>query len=436
MRRVSLATSLYKAAMTGLGGRGARDPREGHLRLRRQRHRLEGAVRLHAPLRAGGGPRSARCSLISLWFVPRGAHGARTHTARPMKTNEIRQKFIDYFASKGHQPVRLEPARPRQRPDAALHQRRDGPVQGRLPRPGQAPVQPRGHRAALRARRRQAQRPRERGLHRAPPHVLRDARQLQLRRLLQARRDPFAWELLTVHYGLPKEKLWTTVYATDDEAYDIWTKEIGVPAERCVRLGDKPGGRKYESDNFWQMADTGPCGPCSEIFYDHGPEVAGGPARLPGRRRRPLHRDLEPRLHAVQPRRGGHDAPAAQALGGHRHGPRAPDRGAAARALELRDRPVPGAGQGRGARDAARRTSPRPACASSPTTSAPAPSWSAMASSPATRGAATCCAASRAAACATATSSGRRSRSSTSSCPTSCARWARPIPSSRASRRA
>jgi alanyl-tRNA synthetase len=80
----------------------------------------------------------------------------------------------------------------------------------------------------------------------------------------------YAWELLTVEYGLPKEKLWTTVYETDDEAYDLWTKDIGVPKERCIRIGDKPGGRKYESDNFWQMADTGPCGPCSEVFYDHG----------------------------------------------------------------------------------------------------------------------------------------------------------------------
>src|SRR6187401_577810 len=91
----------------------------------------------------------------------------------------------------------------------------------------------------------------------------------------------YAWELLTVGYGLPKEKLWTTVYATDDEAYDLWTNDIGVPKERCIRIGDKPGGRKYESDNFWQMADTGPCGPCSEIFYDHGPEVAGGPPGSP-----------------------------------------------------------------------------------------------------------------------------------------------------------
>ncbi|HXJ08655.1 MAG TPA: alanine--tRNA ligase, partial [Burkholderiales bacterium] len=78
-----------------------------------------------------------------------------------------------------------------------------------------------------------------------------------------------------------KEKLWTTVYKDDDEAFDIWTKEIGVPAERCIRIGDKPGGQRYQSDNFWQMADTGPCGPCSEIFYDHGPGIPGGPPGAP-----------------------------------------------------------------------------------------------------------------------------------------------------------
>ncbi|HXZ91736.1 MAG TPA: alanine--tRNA ligase, partial [Burkholderiales bacterium] len=71
------------------------------------------------------------------------------------------------------------------------------------------------------------------------------------------------------------------VYHTDDEAYDLWTREIGVPKERCIRIGDKPGGQKYQSDNFWQMADTGPCGPCSEIFYDHGPGIAGGPPGSP-----------------------------------------------------------------------------------------------------------------------------------------------------------
>ena len=91
----------------------------------------------------------------------------------------------------------------------------------------------------------------------------------------------YAWELLTGVYKLPKEKLWATVYIDDDEAYDIWTKEIGVPADRCIRIGDKPGQPKYVSDNFWQMADTGPCGPCSEIFYDHGPEVQGGPPGSP-----------------------------------------------------------------------------------------------------------------------------------------------------------
>ena len=86
----------------------------------------------------------------------------------------------------------------------------------------------------------------------------------------------YAWELLTEVYKLPKDKLWATVYAEDDEAYDIWLKDIGLPAERIVRIGDNKGGR-YMSDNFWMMGDTGPCGPCSEIFYDHGPEVAGGP---------------------------------------------------------------------------------------------------------------------------------------------------------------
>src|SRR5258705_6797243 len=90
----------------------------------------------------------------------------------------------------------------------------------------------------------------------------------------------FAWELLTKVYGLPPEKLWATVYIDDDEAYDIWTKEIGVSVERCIRIGDNMGA-KYASDNFWQMADTGPCGPCSEIFYDHGPEIPGGPPGSP-----------------------------------------------------------------------------------------------------------------------------------------------------------
>ena len=90
----------------------------------------------------------------------------------------------------------------------------------------------------------------------------------------------WAWELLTAEFGLPPEKLWITVYRTDDEAYRIWNEEIGVPAGRIVRIGDNKGA-PYASDNFWQMADTGPCGPCTEIFYDHGPDVAGGPPGSP-----------------------------------------------------------------------------------------------------------------------------------------------------------
>jgi alanyl-tRNA synthetase len=90
----------------------------------------------------------------------------------------------------------------------------------------------------------------------------------------------FAWELLTKVYALPAEKLTVTVYFEDDEAYDIWANEIGVPKERIIRIGDNKGAR-YASDNFWQMADTGPCGPCTEIFYDHGPDIWGGPPGSP-----------------------------------------------------------------------------------------------------------------------------------------------------------
>jgi alanyl-tRNA synthetase len=90
----------------------------------------------------------------------------------------------------------------------------------------------------------------------------------------------YAWELLTDVYKFAPEKLWVTVYDEDDEAYRIWNETVGVPAERIVRIGDNKGAR-YSSDNFWMMGDTGPCGPCTEIFYDHGPEVAGGPPGSP-----------------------------------------------------------------------------------------------------------------------------------------------------------
>ena len=91
----------------------------------------------------------------------------------------------------------------------------------------------------------------------------------------------FAWELLTKEYGLDAARMWVTVYHTDDEAYDIWANEVKVPKARIARIGDKPGGQKFQSDNFWQMGDTGPCGPCTEIFYDHGPGIPGGPPGTP-----------------------------------------------------------------------------------------------------------------------------------------------------------
>lgn len=90
----------------------------------------------------------------------------------------------------------------------------------------------------------------------------------------------YAWTFLTGVLQLPKEKLWVTVYASDDEAYDIWTKQIGVPVERMIRIGDNKGA-PYASDNFWTMGDTGPCGPCTEIFYDHGDHIWGGPPGSP-----------------------------------------------------------------------------------------------------------------------------------------------------------
>jgi len=87
----------------------------------------------------------------------------------------------------------------------------------------------------------------------------------------------YTWELLTEVFGLDAERLWVTVYHTDDEAWSIWANDIGIPQDRLVRVGDKPGGKEFDSDNFWAMGDTGPCGPCTEVFYDHGEEVEGGP---------------------------------------------------------------------------------------------------------------------------------------------------------------
>jgi alanyl-tRNA synthetase len=195
-----------------------------------------------------------------------------------MKSNEIRAKFLDYFAGKGHAVVPSSPLVPGN--DPTLLFTNSGMVQFKDVFLGQ------DKRNYVRATTSQRC-VRAGGKHNDLENVGYTARHHTFFEMLgnfsfgdYFKKDAihFAWELLTGIYGLPKDKLWVTVYQTDDEAYDIWSKQIGVPVGRIVRIGDKPGGG---SDNFWQMADTGPCGPCSEIFYDHGPEVPGGPPGSP-----------------------------------------------------------------------------------------------------------------------------------------------------------
>lgn len=197
-----------------------------------------------------------------------------------MKTTEIRQKFLQFFHSKGHTIVSSSSLVPGN--DPTLLFTNSGMVQfkdvftGKDSRPyKRATSSQRSVRAG--------------GKHNDLENVGYTARHHTFFEMLgnfsfgdYFKRDAiaFAWEMLTGVYGLPKEKLWVTVYQEDDEAYAIWEKEIGVPAERIIRIGDNKGAR-YASDNFWQMADTGPCGPCTEIFYDHGPDIWGGPPGSP-----------------------------------------------------------------------------------------------------------------------------------------------------------
>ena len=197
-----------------------------------------------------------------------------------MKSSEIRQKFLQFFQSKGHTIVPSASLVPGN--DPTLLFTNSGMVQFKDVFTGKET------RAYTRATSSQRS-VRAGGKHNDLENVGYTARHHTFFEMLgnfsfgdYFKRDAiqYAWELLTTVYKLPAEKLWVTVYQEDDEAYDIWANEVGVPRERIIRIGDNKGAR-YASDNFWQMADTGPCGPCSEIFYDHGPEIWGGPPGSP-----------------------------------------------------------------------------------------------------------------------------------------------------------
>ncbi|GAB3401614.1 alanine--tRNA ligase [Massilia agilis] len=193
-----------------------------------------------------------------------------------MKSSEIREKFLKFFESKGHTIVRSSPLVPGNDPTMLLTN--SGMVQFKDVFLG---LDTRPYKRATTVQRCV----RAGGKHNDLENVGYTARHHTFFEMLgnfsfgdYFKRDAinFAWELLTKVYLLPAEKLTVTVYFEDDEAYDIWANEIGVPKERIIRIGDNKGAR-YASDNFWQMADTGPCGPCTEIFYDHGPDIWGGP---------------------------------------------------------------------------------------------------------------------------------------------------------------
>ncbi|AYM75069.1 alanine--tRNA ligase [Janthinobacterium agaricidamnosum] len=197
-----------------------------------------------------------------------------------MKSTEIRDKFLKFFESKGHSIVRSSSLVPGNDPTLLLTN--SGMVQFKDVFTG---TDSRPYTRATSVQRCV----RAGGKHNDLENVGYTARHHTFFEMLgnfsfgdyfKCDAIQYAWELLTKVYGLPADKLTVTVYIEDDEAYDIWAKEIGVPVERIIRIGDNKGSR-YASDNFWQMADTGPCGPCTEIFYDHGADIPGGPPGSP-----------------------------------------------------------------------------------------------------------------------------------------------------------
>jgi alanyl-tRNA synthetase len=218
---------------------------------------------------------------------------------RALSVSEIRQKFLDFFAQQGHTIVSSSPLVPAN--DPTLLFTNSGMVQFKdvfLGREHKRPINGPPRRSAVCALVASTMISKTWATPRVITRFLKCWATFPL--VITSKKMPFITPgtLLTEVYKLPKEKLWVTVYQEDDEAYGIWANEIGVPRERIVRIGDNKGAR-YASDNFWQMADTGPCGPCSEIFYDHGPDVWGGPPGTPEADGDRYIESLESGVHAV-----------------------------------------------------------------------------------------------------------------------------------------
>ena len=267
-----------------------------------------------------------------------------------MKSSEIRQKFLDYFASKGHTVVPSSSLVPHEDPtllftNAGMNQFKDVFL-GFDKRPyTRAASSQRCVRAG--------------GKHNDLENVGYTARHHTFFEMLgnfsfgdYFKRDAikYAWELLTEVLQAAQGKALGHGVCRGRRGLRHLDQGNRRDADRVIRIGDNKGAR-YASDNFWKMGDTGPAARAPKFSTTTARDIPGGPPGIAGGRRRPLHRNLEQRVHAVQPRRAGRDASAAQAVGGYRHGAGAHLGGVAACAFQLRDRPVPEPDQGGGARD-------------------------------------------------------------------------------------
>ncbi len=243
-----------------------------------------------------------------------------------MTGSEVRQKFLDYFSARGHRVVRSSSLVPANDPtllftNAGMNQFKDVFLGQERRDYTRATTSQKCVRAG--------------GKHNDLDNVGYTRRHHTFFEMLgnfsfgdYFKKDAiaFAWELITKDYGLPKDRLYITVFREDDDAEELWQKVAGVPKERIFRLGEK--------DNFWQMGETGPCGPCSEIHYDFGPEAGAG--TFSGRSGRALCRDLESGFHAVRPGCAGDVESAASAFDRYGHGVGTHCCGQARSAVELR----------------------------------------------------------------------------------------------------